>query len=141
MSGVWDHRQVNRDTYVIRRDGVEVACVSFSGMPHPSTRIREFVAACAATPETLADLQARCAAWTEDRFPNDSPDRRMAKLLEEAGEFSRAVIGRLEGRAGRGDIGQEAAQVVLVVASTLGRWFPEYDLLTELAREMERVGA
>lgn len=38
------------------------------------------------------------------------------KLLEEAGEVARAVIGRLEGREGRGDIGQEIGQARLVLS-------------------------
>lgn len=57
---VWDHRQVNRDVYVVRCDGVERLLVSMTSVDRPSLTIRELVATMArlnggtVAPESLA---------------------------------------------------------------------------------------
>lgn len=63
------------------------------------------------------------------------------KMLEEAGELARAIIGEWEARPGRGDPEQEAAQVVLVLAALMEAHRPGYDLLTAIEVELERNDA
>lgn len=98
----------------------------------------------------LPGLQARCAIWRSSKpEPVDgergwippTPTNISAKLLEEAGEFSKAVIGQLENRLDRGDPLQEAAQTILVLLSWAGIHQPDRCLLTEVLDEAERAGA
>lgn len=86
----------------------------------------------------MNDFQERCGRWVAERFPNDTLDRRLAKLLEEAGEFARACVALQEGRPGRGDPAVEGAQIVLVLLSTF-RNYGLGDLFTEVERELIRV--
>ena len=58
------------------------------------------------------------------------------KLFEEAGEVARALVGELEGREGRGDLVQEAAQTIIVLASLVFITHPEADLDDAVAQEM-----
>lgn len=85
-----------------------------------------------------AELQQRCAAWRMAKFPTSTPEGVLAKLLEEAGEFARAVIGEVEGRSGRGDVHQEGAQTILVVLSIIGQWYPGRNVLVEVLAELHR---
>jgi len=92
----------------------------------------------------LGNVQRRCAEWTTRKWPetrdrDDAVLGRLAKLLEEAGELARACIGDLEGRPDRGHAPQEAAQVVLIVASLIGIFYPGYDLFADLVDELERL--
>jgi hypothetical protein len=87
----------------------------------------------------MTGIQDRCARWTMRQHPDGVLTGRLAKLLEEAGELSRACIGKIEGRPNRGDPGDEAAQIVLVVASIIGIYFPDRDLFADVIRELERV--
>lgn len=47
MSGVWDHRLVNRDVYAVRCDRVERFVVSMTDESHPGVMIRRIVATAA----------------------------------------------------------------------------------------------
>jgi hypothetical protein len=87
----------------------------------------------------MSDVQDRAAAWVLAKFPESTQADRLAKLLEEAGEFARACIGQYEQRPGRGDVGVEAAQTVLVIASLIGRYFPDIDLFAEVRLELARA--
>lgn len=83
-------------------------------------------------------LQRAAHDWVL-KFPPGHADiwRRLAKLTEEVGELSRAVIGQEEGRANRGDPQQEAAQVCLVlmtIAELLG-----FDLIDATYAEFFRA--
>jgi NTP pyrophosphatase (non-canonical NTP hydrolase) len=86
-------------------------------------------------------LQSRSTAWRAQHYPDCTPTDVVAKLFEEGGELARAIIGDLEGRPDRGDVGQEAAQVVLVVLSLVGRFYPDIDVLAEVNAELLRHGA
>lgn len=44
---VWDHRQIGRGVYVVRRDGVEVVHVSMSGIARESLTASAIAEACA----------------------------------------------------------------------------------------------
>lgn len=79
--------------------------------------------------EWATGIQLRAGAWRMARYPDSIEEGVLAKLVEEVGELARAVIGRLEERPGRGDVGQEAAQVLLVMCSLFGRWYPDEILL------------
>lgn len=68
-------------------------------------------------------LQDRTAAWHAARYPNHDMWRVLVKAGEELGELDRAIIGQDEGREGRGDILQEAAQTILVIYTLIGRFF------------------
>lgn len=98
----------------------------------------------------LPGIQARCGVWRQSKPEPVDGERGWipptqtniaAKLLEEAGEFSKAVIGQLENRPDRGDPVQEAAQVFLVLLSWAGIHHPDRCLLTEVLDEAERAGA
>lgn len=79
--------------------------------------------------------------WRMNRGLDASPGWIAAKLLEEAGETARAVIGSHEGRKDRGDILQEAAQTVIVLMALVESILPGSDLYAAVDREMERLGA
>lgn len=87
------------------------------------------------------DQQALCAEWHASRFQDHDRWLILAKLTEEVGELARAVIAEHEGRPGRGDVGQEAAQCVLVLMTLIGRFYPERDLLADVRGEYERIVA
>lgn len=86
------------------------------------------------------DFQQRCAAWRRARFPEDSGNRWMVlcKAGEELGELFRACLGEHEGRPGRGDPALEAAQTFLVLASLIGEFYPDRNLLAEAFDELHR---
>lgn len=83
----------------------------------------------------------RANAWRRRRSLSTDPGWITAKLLEEAGELARAVIGRFEEREGRGDPVQEAAQTVIVIASLLDAVAPGTDLYAAVETELDRLGA
>ena len=83
-------------------------------------------------------IPKRSAAWRRAKFPGSTPTDVLAKLLEEAGELSRAVIGQLESRPGRGDVVQEAAQTILVISSLIGELYPQANLTNAVIEELYR---
>lgn len=84
------------------------------------------------------DFQQRCAAWRMEKFPDDDISWVIAKATEELGECSRAVIGEREKRPDRGDPVSEAAQVVLVMASLVGQFYPDRNIFVEAYDELCR---
>ncbi len=49
-------------------------------------------------------------------------------------------MGEIEGREGRGDLVQEAAQVILVLTSLVHLTHPDADLVLALSNEASRLG-
>lgn len=90
-------------------------------------------------PAPPVSLQERCRGWHVERHPTDGPYKQLTKLAEEVGELARAHIGLDEGRPNRGDVAQEAAQVVLVLLSFIGRNYPEIDLMSSVEAEYGRL--
>lgn len=86
-------------------------------------------------------LQDRCVEWHCARFPDHDKWLVLAKLTEEVGELARAMIAEHEGRPGRGDPVQEAAQSALCLFTLIGRVYPEADLLEAVEAEYQRVSA
>lgn len=85
-------------------------------------------------------IAVRCTAWHATKFPGVAHTAITTKLAEEVGEVCRALGGELEGREGRGDTRQEAAQCVLVLASFIGRRYGA-DLLADVEIELRRQEA
>ena len=83
----------------------------------------------------------RANAWRVGRGLSTDPPWIATKLTEEVGELASALVGDFEQRPNRGDVVQEAAQVVIVVASLLDRVRPGVDLFAAVVAEMERLGA
>lgn len=83
----------------------------------------------------------RANAWRERRGLDKTPPWIMAKLSEEIGEVARALVGEFEQRPGRGDVVQEAAQSIIVLASLVDAVRPGYDVFAAVDAEMERLGA
>lgn len=75
--------------------------------------------------------------WHRARFPEAAMEHVCLKAMEELGEVAQAVNG-VSGRNApgrRGDVAEECADVVVCLIVLLGRWFPEADLLGEVARK------
>lgn len=87
----------------------------------------------------LDKIQAGCVVWHKAVHPNKEVLDLLAKLTEEVGEVARALVGELEGRPGRGDVCDEAAECVLVLATLVGRFYPHRDLLVDAAAELDRL--
>lgn len=86
-------------------------------------------------------LGIRANRWRESRGYSTEPGMVGFKLLEEAGEVAKAVIGQLEGREGRGDPLQEAAQTIIVLAALIHLVDPGADLYGAVENEMAANGA
>lgn len=68
-----------------------------------------------ASGENVEPTQAEMLAFVAARWPDRcGPDHRAMKVAEEAGEVVGAVVKMSEGRKTTADVGQEAAQLVLV---------------------------
>jgi NTP pyrophosphatase (non-canonical NTP hydrolase) len=88
---------------------------------------------------SMAEIQERSLAWRRKHFPETDVVHAVAKLAEEVGELARAVIAETEHRTGRGDVVQEAAQVVLIVASIVAWTHPDRDLMEAMRSEIARL--
>jgi hypothetical protein len=88
-----------------------------------------------------ADLGARANVWRRSHNLIDEPFAIATKLGEEFGEVCRALVGEFEQRPGRGDVVQEAAQTIIVLASLIDRVRPGADLFAAVQDEMQRLDA
>lgn len=95
----------------------------------------------AATTTERLTLGQRANVWRRANNYSTEPFKVATKLTEEIGEVARALVGIDERRAGRGDLVQEAAQSVIVLAALLDIVFPGNDLLAAVEAEMDRSGA
>ena len=82
----------------------------------------------------------RANAWRRSRHLSTDPVWIMAKATEELGEVARALVGIKESRDGRGDLRQEVAQTMIVLASLVDVMF-EADALDDVLAELSRLGA
>lgn len=85
------------------------------------------------------NLGRRANLWRTRNGLSIDPAVVMTKLTEEIGEVARALMGELENRPGRGDMVQEAAQSILVLASLIETRHPGTDLFDEAVKEMDRL--
>jgi NTP pyrophosphatase (non-canonical NTP hydrolase) len=82
-------------------------------------------------------LQAHVAMWHEDRFAEAGPVEMALKACAEMGEFAEAIGSRTDSSPGpRGNVGEEAADVVICLFATIGRWWPEVDLMEEVRKKL-----
>lgn len=86
-------------------------------------------------------LGQRANIWRAVRNLSLDPAQIAVKLGEEIGEVDRALVGLFEQRPGRGDLVQEAAQSVIVLASLVEAVYPGTDLYDAVEQEMDRLGA
>lgn len=83
---------------------------------------------------TCGTPQDNVVAWHTIRFPDSNKWLAMAKLTEEVGELARAMIGEHEGRPNRGNVMEEAMDVLITLYVLIGRFYPQYgDLAFEMS--------
>jgi hypothetical protein len=82
----------------------------------------------------MDDLGDLVCDWHRERFPMAEMEHVALKACEEVGEVAKAVNGvaGMNSAAGGGDVGAEAADVVITLLVLLGRWFPHVDLVGEV---------
>lgn len=82
--------------------------------------------------------RARIVEWHEARFPAAQMEHVALKVCEEAGEVAKAINGvaGADSATGIGDVGGEAADVMIALSVLLGRWFPEIDLDVEVEQKL-----
>lgn len=74
-------------------------------------------------------LARRAHFWHAKRFPSCTPEESALKMSSENGEVCDAVLGH-------GDVGQEAADVLITLVVLLSRWYPTVDLLAEMDKKL-----
>lgn len=86
----------------------------------------------------MDELQDIAVQWHTKRFPEAGPEHVVMKATEELGELAGAVNGRVGKNSprARGDVGEEVADVVIVLMILLRRYYPEYRLMDEVARKL-----
>jgi len=87
----------------------------------------------------LASVGRRMLVWREDRWPGATPFHVYTKAAEELGEVGRALLAGFENRTGRGDLVDEAAQTILVLASLCEQVAPDRDLWDAVLAELDRL--
>lgn len=104
--------------------------------PCPNERLRQLI-----QNAPLSDWDAlaqRARAWHEQRFPNAKPEHVTLKACSEMGEVADA-INALVGTAsatGKGDVGEESADVMISLMVLIERWYPEIDVMHEVAAKL-----
>lgn len=80
----------------------------------------------------------RIIAWHEARFPAAQREHVALKLCSEAGEVADAINGEVgtTSATGKGNVGEEAADVFIALTVLLGRWYPGVDLMAEVAKKV-----
>ena len=78
----------------------------------------------------LEALASMAVAWHRQRFPAACPQHVAMKAAAELGELLDAILPSDLG--GKGDVGEEAADVFLTLLVLLGRFYPSVDLLADV---------
>jgi hypothetical protein len=84
-------------------------------------------------------LIERTVAWHQRRFPEAIAERVAMKGTSEWGELNDAILGMTSftgSSTGKGDVGSEAADVMICLTTLLGRYFPDIDLLAEWDKKL-----
>lgn len=83
-------------------------------------------------------LQTRVEAWHRQRFPHATPTDVVLKALSELGEVADAVLG--DDLGGKGDVAQEAADVVVALLALVAV-YTDGDLLALVAAKLDALVA
>ncbi len=82
----------------------------------------------------LEALASMAVAWHRQRFPAAGPQHVALKAVAEFGELLDAILPADLG--GKGNIGEEAADVLLTLLVLVGRFYPSVDLLAEVRAKL-----
>lgn len=84
-------------------------------------------------------LRDQIVAWHTKRFPAAQREHVALKTAEEVGEVASAINADIGANSatGKGDIAQEAADVIITLMVLMGRWYPEKDLMKEVAAKLD----
>lgn len=82
----------------------------------------------------LEALASMAVAWHRQRFPAASAHHIALKAAAEMGELLDAVLPADLG--GKGDVGEEAADVLICLFALVGRFYPAVDLLAEVRAKL-----
>lgn len=86
----------------------------------------------------LEALSAMAVSWHRRRFPAAGAVHVALKAVSELGEVVDAILPSDLG--GKGDVGEEAADVLITLLVLLGRFYPAVDLLGEVRAKLAILG-
>lgn len=86
----------------------------------------------------LEALASMAVAWHRQRFPAAGAVHIALKAASELGELLDAILPADLG--GKGDVGEEAADVLICILALLGRFYPAVDLLAEVRAKLAILG-
>lgn len=86
----------------------------------------------------IAQIEKRATDWHRVRFPEAQMEHVALKVCEEAGEVAKAINGvsGMNSATGGGEVGAEAADVIVSLVVLLGRWFPYVSLAAEIDKKL-----
>lgn len=93
----------------------------------------------------ISELQQLATKWHTQRFPDAIVFEVTTKAAEELGECAAEVLidkagsMNLKERPASTQAPAEAADVVLSLMVLLGRWYPGYDLIEEVAKKLDKL--
>lgn len=82
----------------------------------------------------LEALASMAVAWHRQRFPAAGAVHIALKAVAELGELLDAILPADLG--GKGDVGEEAADVLICLFALVGRFYPAVDLLAEVRAKL-----
>lgn len=93
----------------------------------------------------ISELQQLATKWHTQRFPDAIIYEVTTKTAEELGECAAEVLidfsshMNLKEKPVDTNAPAEAADVVLALMVLLGRWYPGYDLIEEVAKKLDKL--